>query len=237
MSSDVTATIAAAKFAQLRSDQVFVAAMTLARATNALRFTLGGILSEGNRESAQAMRARFAGGLQLAAAAFEALHALRRLSPRLEHLSSFAPLRALNADPLTRKLTSGFLKTARNKVTFHFLSSELQKAMRLVDDDVVSLARRDGDFMLNIHYPLVDYASALFALPEPENVPSRDEIALFERTFPGNSFMPDEFGDVSDITKAFMLCTAASVTLSARFCGMTDALLAALLTEWQAKRA
>ena len=170
------------KYLSLKSDDRFLAILTLSRAVNALRFCQVAMLGPKEADTPSASRQRINGFLFSSSVLYEGLLAVDQIRKHLRNYTSFkSSFQPLLGSEQVRSFRTGYLKTLRNKLVFHF-DKEVPNGPQGTDDStVVKFATAIGDTAGELYFDLADRI-ALDYLVEPEEGESGTDI--FERHKP-----------------------------------------------------
>jgi hypothetical protein len=207
------------------SDDTFVHALRLARATNSMRFVIDHASRDWRGDSAEAVRARCTGGVLLTAAVYEALYVLNDTAfQRVMHeVPGMAALHALRSHPVVTAMQSGYLQRVRNKLAFHYVAKDVRAAMR----------RRQPDVVMAVQWDLSPSSGAFYVVPEIDvilsvfdhEVPSDEAVRALQEQFPHTHLLQIPDQEMTADTARYMRCLNAVFVLAFALCEATDRLV------------
>lgn len=167
-------TIAAARYAELASDERFVHLLALARCVNSLRFGQSALNAVRNSDSPDGMRTRFNSFLYTSAVLFEALNVARWLASHFRSRPAFEDMRRILADRGVSSLASKKLKPLRNWFVFHFDPDQYRAALalRFEEDAPEFVIGTDSQ----AYYALADMVVIRSLIPSPKSDEERDAL-------------------------------------------------------------
>jgi hypothetical protein len=207
------------------SDDTFVHALRLARAANSMRFVIDHATRDADRNSAEAIRARFTGGVLLTAAVREALYVLndKAFQQAMRTVPGMDELNALRSHPVVTAMQSGYLSRVRNKLAFHYVASDIRAAMK----------RRQPDLVIAVQWDLSPSSGAFYVVPEIDvvlsvfdhEVPSDEAVRALQEQFPQTPLLRVPDGEMTADTARYMRCLNAVYVLAFALCDATDRLV------------
>lgn len=211
------------------SDDAFVHALRLARATNSMRFVIDHASRDAESDSAEAIRARFTGGVLITAAVFEALYVLndKAFQQAMRQVPGMEALNALRSHPVVTAMQSGYLSRVRNKLAFHYVAKDIRAAMR----------RRQPDVVMAVQWDLSPSSGAFYVVPEIDvvlsvfdhEVPSDEAVRALQEQFPQTPLLRIPNHEMTADTARYMRCLNAVFVLAFALCEATDRLVVPML--------
>ncbi len=207
------------------ADETFVHALRLARATNSMRFVIDHASRDTESNSAEAVRARFTGGVLMAAAVFEALYVLndKKFQRVMASFPGIEALDALRAHPVATAMQGGYLRRVRNKLAFHYVANDIREAMK----------RRQPNSVMAVQWDISPSSGAFYVVPEidvvlsvfDDEVPSDAAVLALQQQCPHTHLLQIHNEDMTADTARYMRCLNAVFVLAFALCEATDQLL------------
>ena len=208
-----------------KSSAAFIHALRLARAVNTIRFILDHASNGRDEDSVEAMRARYSGGILLAAAVEEMLHVLhdRELREALREEPEVAPLLELADEPLITQLRNGYLKRLRNKLAFHYVAKHIKAALRDPVPDPAVVIQWDEAPTSGAFY-VVPEIDVLLSIPEAE-VPDAARVSELQARYPFTHALAVPPGQMGDDLRRYFECLNLVMILAFALTKLADAVL------------
>lgn len=208
-----------------RSSAAFIHALRLGRAVNTIRFILDHASNGRDEDSVEAMRARYSGGILLAAAVEEMLHVLhdRELREALRDEPNVPPLLALADEPITAQLRNGYLKRLRNKLAFHYVAKHIKAALRDPVPDPAIVIQWDEKPSSGAFY-VVPEIDVLLNIPEAE-VPDAAQVTALQARYPYTHALRVPPGSMGDDLRRYFECRNLVMILAFALARLADEVL------------
>jgi hypothetical protein len=207
------------------SEERFVHALRLARATNSMRFVIDHASRDADSNSVAAVRARFTGGVLLAAAVCETLKVLNENAFQrvMANVDGMDDLEALRTHPVVTTLQGGYLRRVRNKLAFHYVTADIRDALR----------RRQPNMVMAVQWDISPSSGGFYLVPEVDialsvsdkAVPSEEAVRALQSRFQYPHFLQNLSADTTAETARYLRCLNAGYVLAFALCDATDRLV------------
>jgi hypothetical protein len=192
-------------FEKIKFNENFLGLLPLARFVNSLRFCQEAIPFLKEISSLSGNRIRLNSFLFACSVLYEGFQLVNKLNQRYNKLDSFNEFSILLRDKSVMDFRDSILKTARNKIVFHFDSDLAKEYLERFDLPSINFASGSGKYTGELYFGLADEIAINFLLKPRENESDESLKERYAEILKKSSIIIDRFLRAADLLMADVL--------------------------------